>query len=308
VCPVLIATVALIFASSLSAQTRPVASDTARAEPGEFEFAGATLSVSMDSMTGRQVCSVTTINNGAWVAVSGGRTAMITTMRNRNVDYDRPAFLRIGEAPPFRLGVSRRPHFLLVPFHRAPEVVRALYTQQRVRLRFTEWPDGANFDEELEPGDFAAAYDRGVELCAWPKLPVAAVHPPVAASAVPKESQEEASYALEVKNSQAEQLRRFVSSVEHELRHNWIALAFPAWSRTPGVSAHCVMSFTVAQDRAVTDARLSESSGDPAADDFAQRAVLALGSSLIWFPAGRAEPITVHAEFDWPSASVKITL
>jgi TonB family protein len=108
-------------------------------------------------------------------------------MRNRNVDYGRPAFLRIGEAPPFRLGVSRRPHFLFIPFHQAAAVVRALYTQQRVRLRFTEWPDGANFDAELEPGDFAAAYDRGVEVCAWPRLSVAAVHPPPVAPAAPVE-------------------------------------------------------------------------------------------------------------------------
>ncbi len=185
--PVLIAAVALVFAGSLSAQTSSVASEPARVEPGDFEFAGATLRISTDSMSDRQVCSVTTANVGAWVAVSGDRVAMITTMRNRNVDYSRSAFLRIGDAPPFRLGVSRRPHFLFIPFHQAPAVVRALYTQQRVRLRFTEWPDGANFDAELEPGDFAAAYDRGVALCAWPKLSVAAVHPPVAASAAPDE-------------------------------------------------------------------------------------------------------------------------
>jgi len=180
--PVLvIATVALVFASSLSAQTRPATAEPVRVEPDDFDFAGATLRISTDSMTDHQVCSVTTANVGAWIAVSGDRVAMITTMRNRNVDYDRPAFLRIGDAAPFRLLVSRRPHFLLVPFNKASAVVRALYTQQRVRLRFTEWPDGANFDEELEPGDFAAAYDRGVELCAWPKLSIAAVHPPAQA-------------------------------------------------------------------------------------------------------------------------------
>jgi len=157
--------------------TAPVA-ETASAQTGDFDFAGAVLRVSVDSMNDHQVCSVTTISNGAWIATSGDRTAMIVTTNNRNVDYDRPAFLRIGEAPPFRLGVSRRPHFIAIPFSKSADVVRALYTQQRIRLRFTEWPDGSMFDQELEPGDFAAAYDKGVELCAWTKLSVSPVHPP----------------------------------------------------------------------------------------------------------------------------------
>jgi TonB family protein len=178
----------LILAGSLAAQTKSVALKPAPSPSGDFDFSGATLRISIDSMTDRQVCSITTRNNGAWIAVSGDSVAIIATMKNRNVDYDRPAFLRVGDAPPFRLGISRRPHFLAIPFEQAPEVVRALYTQQRVRLRFTEWPDGANFDEQLEAGDFAAAYDRGVELCAWPKLSIAGVHPPVeTASAAPLE-------------------------------------------------------------------------------------------------------------------------
>lgn len=275
--------------------------------PGDFDFAGAVLRISVDSMSEHQVCSVTTVNNGAWIAVSGDRAAMVVTMKNRSVDYDRPAFLRIGEAPPFRLGVPRRPHFMAIPFSKSADVVRALYTQQRVRLRFTEWPDGSMFDEELEPGDFAAAYDRGVELCGWPRLGVAAVHPAVVSSPLsPEESEASAAFALEAKDAEAAQFRAFASSVEHELRQNWVDLIFPAWSRTPGVSAHCVVAFSLSQDGAVKDVHLSSGSGDPSVDNLAQRAVLALDSSRVQFPSGHASPIAFRAVFDWASSSVKI--
>jgi len=145
----------------------------------QFNFNGsAQLRISHDSMTDRRACYAKTQNfEGAWIMASGESAALISTGDRIFVDYTQPALLRIGDAAPFALSRSARPHAIAVPARRVPELVRALYTQQRVRVRIVEWPDGAIFDAEIKPGDFAAAYDRGVELCAWPKLGVGAVHP-----------------------------------------------------------------------------------------------------------------------------------
>jgi TonB family protein len=166
-----------VLASSALAQSPVMRASSSTIEPGDFDFSGAMLRISPPSPSGRQVCSVTTVNNGAWIAVSGDRAAMITTMNDREIDYERPASLQLGDAPAFAVQTARAPHFLAVPLSRMSAVVLALYTQQRVHLRFVEWPDGGMFDEDLKAGDFAAAYDRAVQLCAWPRLSAAAVHP-----------------------------------------------------------------------------------------------------------------------------------
>jgi TonB family protein len=164
----------LILAGSLAAQTKPASANAARGPLGDFDFAGATLRISNDSMTDRQTCIITTANSGGAFFLVNNGAVMVSSYGG--VDYSAPASLRLGEAAPFRLSIPGRPGVLLVPFSKSTAVVHALYTQSRIRLRFYKWPQGL-FDEELEIGDFAAAYDRGVELCAWPKLSAAAVHP-----------------------------------------------------------------------------------------------------------------------------------
>jgi TonB family protein len=295
-----VALCALLLPTTIFSQdhlTAP-AGETSIARTGDFDFSGAMLRISVDSVNDHQVCSVTTVNNGAWIAVAGDRTAMVTTMNNRNVDYDRPAFLRIGEAPPFRLGVSRRPHFIAIPFSKSADVIRALYTQQRVRLRFTEWPDGSMFDEELEPGDFAAAYDRGVELCAWPKLPVTAVHPADAGeSAAPNSS--------DSPTAPAQDFRWYLAAVESLLRSKWSALASQVNVDDVGL-AHCVVSFTVERNGAVKGISVSQSSGDASVDSAALNAVK-VGSPLPPLPSDRTGPLVLRAEFDRASATLKIS-
>ena len=293
---------------------KAMSAEAARAGDGldrRFDFNGnASLRISYDSMTDRRVCYASTQNfEGAWIMATAQDAALISLMDRVYLDYTRPALLRIGDDAPFALSRSRQPHAVGIPPSRVKQVVRALYTQQRVRVRIVEWPDGAIFDGEIKPGDFAAAYDKGVELCAWPKLSVAAVHPPETdETTAPEKSEADAAYALETERAQAARLRMFVSSAEQALRQKWIDLIFPAWSRSPRVSARCVVSFAVEPDGAVKDVQIVLGSGDASVDESAKRAVLALPSSQVLFPSGQAAPIAVRADFDWAAASVKISL
>lgn len=177
-----LAGILLLYSIPSAAQVRPMSAENSRSRDlidKQFDFNGfAQLRISHDSMTDREVCYAQTQNfEGAWIMATGTSAALVSTTNNIFVDYEQPALLRIGDSAPFALSRSQRAHAIAVPAARVPELVRALYTQQRVRVRLVEWPDGAVFDGEIKPGDFAAAYDRGVQLCAWPKLSVAAVHP-----------------------------------------------------------------------------------------------------------------------------------
>jgi hypothetical protein len=141
----------------------------------ELMFAGGVvLRIGVDSMTDRQTCTLSLTSDDVWIDTSG-LAAVIAT--GADVDYKRPALLRIGSAPPYPLIVPRQARRIVIPPRRSPGFVRALYTQQPIRLRFTEWPDGGRFDDLIKFGDFASAYDRGVVLCGWPKIRAAAVHP-----------------------------------------------------------------------------------------------------------------------------------
>jgi TonB family protein len=141
----------------------------------QFTFSGdVTLRIGQDSMTDRQTCVVVTSNSsGASFLVNKSAVAIIAY---GGVNYSSPAFLRLADDAPMRLFVPNRPGMLVVPSSKSAAVVRALYTRSRVRLRFFKWPEGL-FDDELKIGDFSAAYDRAVELCAWPKLSVPPAHP-----------------------------------------------------------------------------------------------------------------------------------
>jgi len=170
----------LLLAAIIVPQSHMTAPKAAAAVEHQYNFAGgASLSIGRDSMTDRQTCVATTSqNSSALMLVAGGDVATISSFQD--VDFNSAALLRIGDGTPLRL-VPRGRRALMIPLRQSPEVIRALYTQRRVRLRFFKWPNGV-FDEDLKIGDFAAAYDRAVELCAWPKMNVAAVHPPPDAS------------------------------------------------------------------------------------------------------------------------------
>src|SRR4051812_32822120 len=108
--------VLLLLAVSASAQT----------PDQQFDFpGGVVLKVGVDSMTDAQRCVVITSQYGrALILVNSNATAMISAFDS--VDYSQPAFLRIGDAPAFRLRVPGRPGQILIPLSRSAEVVRAL--------------------------------------------------------------------------------------------------------------------------------------------------------------------------------------
>lgn len=157
----------------------PAATSGNAAESAPLELAfpgGVTLEIKSDEMSDRKVCTAfTPMSAGVYVGF-GRPSAMIWTSEYWPVDYDAPALLRIGEAAPFNLIVPGRPNALMIPSARLRDFAVALYTRSRLRLRFTRYPEGDVYNGEIEPGDFAAAYDRGVELCGWPRLGVAGAH------------------------------------------------------------------------------------------------------------------------------------
>lgn len=160
--------------------------DHAVAPNEEFNFPGTVaLRLLTDSMTDKSSCIASIASDLVGVDITGTKAALLQTPSD--IDYDQPAFLRIDDEPPIALNVQRQKHRLLlrgsgtraifIPLQRTPEFVNALYTRRRIRLRYALFPGPGKFDQEIKFGDFAAAYDRGVQLCHWPAMRAAAVHP-----------------------------------------------------------------------------------------------------------------------------------
>jgi|GEM_PF-2493362 hypothetical protein len=168
---------ALLFAASLAAQNPPAG---AGAIIEQFNFAGGVqLRIGRDSMTDRKLCvAQTPMTRGVTISFMG-KAVFVNLALDVQADYYQPAVLRLGDAKPFQLIIPQRPHVLFIPLSRAASVVRALYSHQRIRLRFIEWPDGRVNDGDLALGDFASAYDTAVRLCRWLPLRIAAIHPNV---------------------------------------------------------------------------------------------------------------------------------
>lgn len=176
-------------AAALALLTIPIAifsQDHATAPNEQFNFAGTVaLRLHTDSMTDKSSCIASITSDLVGVDVTGTKAALLQTPSD--IDYDQPAFLRIDEESPIALNVQRQKHHLLlrgsgtrailIPLQRTPEFINALYTRRRIRLRYAVFPGPDKFDGEIKFGDFAAAYDRGVQLCAWPKLRATPVHP-----------------------------------------------------------------------------------------------------------------------------------
>jgi hypothetical protein len=162
-----------------SAQSLPTSTDGPRLR--KFVFAGNTrLEAKIDEMTDRQICTVLTpLNGGVSVGISD-RAASVFTPSETDVDRHSPALLRVDNDAPLELIVPARPNEILIPAQIAPDFVRALYARRRLRIRFVKWPEEAEVNTEIEPGDFASAYDHAAELCHWPDLHVQAAHPSAA--------------------------------------------------------------------------------------------------------------------------------
>jgi TonB family protein len=292
------ALVVLILAGNLAAQTRPIAAKVVAVIPSDFQFPGGVLlRVGIDSMTDQQTCAIFVTSDSVWIDTAGAREALITT--GADVDYSRPALLRIGSAPAFALIVHREPRRILIPPAKAAAVIRALYAQRRVHLRYSEWPSGGLFDEEVRFGDFAAAYDRGVQLCAWPRLHVPAVHP--IEKAEPTVPGATASDAAAVQD-----LQWYLAAIESRVRANWNTSALAVNVRDAR-AARCVVSFIVASDGSVKGIRVSQSSGDLSVDNSAQRAVLS-STPMPALPPDRQQPLVLRMEFDSASSSLKISM
>lgn len=135
---------------------------------------GVAFEIKQDEMTDARSCSVSTPLFGAF-AVFDGRSAVIKTGESDGVDYNEKAILRIAEREPFELFVPQKPNTIVVPPSHTADFVGALYARERIRVRYTQWPGAQLKNLELEIGDFAAAYDLGVELCGWPKPSIARV-------------------------------------------------------------------------------------------------------------------------------------
>ncbi len=272
----------LAFSPAAYAQTFPPPTKVATVIPSDFNFPGGVLlRIGIDSMTDRQTCAIEVTSNDVWIDTSGAREALITT--GADVDYSRSAFLRIGSAPAFALIVSRETRRILVPEAKAAAVIRALYTRRPIRLRYVEWPGGGLFDEEVAFGDFAAAYDRGVQLCRWPRLRVPAVHPaPTEATA--------ADLTLIV--------QKYSEGLGGRVQRNW--------SVRPGEErdARTVLAFTVGRDGAVESVRVIQSSGNRSSDAYCVRALQA-SSPLPRLPDEYPDAsIALRLEFDFRNYSV----
>jgi hypothetical protein len=272
------------------------ASEMAIANPTmerQYNFAGGvSLRIGRDSMTDKQTCvAITSDSGGASFLVAGGTVAEISTFSD--VDYNSSALLRIDGEQPVRLFIPRQPKALIIPLQKAPAVVRALYTQRRIRLRYFKWPEGL-FDDEIKIGDFAAAYDRAVELCGWPKIRAAAVHPAA------EEANDDAG-----QEQKEDPLDWYFSAVARRLATSWTG----QWMGESGkiTKLLCIVTFTIGKDGSVSSTTLSQSSRNTILDITAQRAAIdssplpALPSSYV------GESLSVQAVFDAATTSVKVT-
>src|SRR5262245_7828299 len=123
----------------------------------------------IDQMTDKRVCSIHTPMRGVEAVVSGPDIAFFVNERRGPVAREPAPMLRIGQDSPFQLVAATRPYLIVVPKDRAREAIEALYSQNRIILR---WYD-SRIDQHtitLEIGDFGAAYDYAIAKCGWPKL------------------------------------------------------------------------------------------------------------------------------------------
>lgn len=241
----------------------------------EIPFAGGVLlRIGRDSMNDTQTCSLSTTADQAWID-SSGLAAVITA--GSDVDYSRPALLRIDEDAPIALNVQHRrsglvfhdpgTRELMIPAERSAEFVRALYAHRRLRLRYSVFPGPGRFDEEIRFGDFAAGYDRGVERCHWPKMRIAAGHPsPELVAALTLD------YMPEPASTPAAPIKDwYLDAVRRRVEENWLTSTMS--SPTPG-SFHAVVTFSIARDGSLNNIRLERASREYDVDASVQRAVL----------------------------------
>jgi hypothetical protein len=234
---------------------------------------------------------MTSDSGGASILVAGGTVAEISTFSD--VDYNSSALLRIDGEQPVSLLIPRQPKALIVPLQKAPAVVRALYTQRRLRLRYFKWPEGL-FDDEIKIGDFAAAYDRAIDLCGWPKIRAAAVHP------VPDDAEID-----DAGQGQKEgPLDWYFSAVARRLATSWTS----QWMGERGKITRlpCIVTFTIGKDGSVSGMTLSQSIRNTILDVTAQRAALS-ASPLPPLPSSYVGgTLGVQAQFDAATTSVKV--
>lgn len=244
---------------------------SARDSEQQFNFpGGASLKIGRDSMTDAKTCVAFTSNSGAAsIIVAGGTVAEISTYGD--ADYNSPALLRVDSGQPIRLLVPHRPNVLMIPLQKSPEVIRALYAQRHLQLRFVKYPSGV-VDDEIEIGDFAAAYDRAIDLCGWPKMKIAAVHP--APQAEPKEDA-----------PQLDPLEPYVAAVARVLTTNWLGL------RGENKSGRAVLAFAIDKAGSVGTMPAARSDED-------RGCVNAVRASIPFppLPAAREQQLAVRVE------------
>lgn len=276
--------------------------------PHEFNFPGrAQLIVKSDSMDDHQICFVSVDSDLVGVMATGVDAALLETPSD--VDYEKPALLRIDDQRPIALNIHRAAHRFIflgrggesrsieVPVEHRAKFIRALYTRQRLRLRYSVFPGPGQFDEEIKFGDFAAAYDRGVELCAWPKLQATAVHPTAEqlAALTLQDDPPAAAEATEIPSW-------YLAAVLRDLTANWIAVRGERWRR----SSRAVVRFGLARDGAVEDLKLVLPSGEAETDRAAESAIRH-SSPLPALPADYNGPLVIlDVEFDAATRGVKI--
>jgi TonB family protein len=275
--------------------------------PHEFNFPGrAQLIVKSDSMDDHQICFVSVDSDLVGVMATGVDAALLETPSD--VDYEKPALLRIDDQRPIPLNIHRAAHRFIflgrggesrsieVPAEHRAKFIRALYTRQRLRLRYSVFPGPGQFDEEIKFGDFAAAYDRGVQLCAWPKLQATAVHPTTEQLAA-LTLQDDLPAAEEV----AEIPSWYLAAVLRDLTSNWITERGERWR-----SSKAVVRFSVAKDGAMKDVKLVSPSGESETDRAAQSAIRS-SSPLPALPSNyNGPPVILDVEFDAATRGVKI--
>jgi hypothetical protein len=130
---------------------------------------GITLRIKNDEMTDKRTCTISTPLRGIYLEFYGRAGASVWTSDALKLDYSVKPQMRLGADELFELETSRHPHPMFVPSKHIADVVRALYSGAKVRVRFVLWPSGDARTIEIEQGDFASAYDRGAQFCGWPE-------------------------------------------------------------------------------------------------------------------------------------------
>ncbi len=266
----------------------------------QYNFPGnIALRIGTDSMTDKEFCFASVESDMVAIDVAGNGAAVLGTPSD--IDYEKPAMLRIDNDPPIPLNIQHQKHQflfrgsatrqLLVPSERVEEFVLALYTRRRLRLRYSVFPGPGRYDEQLKFGDFAAAYDRGVELCAWPKLGAAAVHP--SAEALADLMFPGTDSAPAEQEPAADPLAFYIDAVARILTTNWLAV------RGEAQAGKASLAFFIERDGSV-------GSLPPIYSDLERACASAVRSSSPFpaLPSGREGRLALHAECAGDSVKV----